>query len=126
LSNLRIPLHYAGAIIGPIVAAALVFGSAVAAPTAPSPSPSPVTTLIEDYAYKPPSITIHPGTTVVWTNKDDDPHTVTADDKLFDSKGLCQGDTYHFTFEKPGRYTYHCAAHPFMKGVIIVTEGDGK
>ena len=76
---------------------------------------------ISDYAFKPATITVEPGTRVVWTQKDDDPHTVTADDGTFDSKGLGQGDTYGRVFAKPGRYPYHCSAHPFMKGVVIVS-----
>jgi len=80
---------------------------------------------IQDYAFKDPTITIVAGTRVLWTNKDDDPHTVTADDGSFDSKGLGQGDTFSHVFAKPGRYPYHCAAHPFMKGVVIVTQESG-
>lgn len=77
---------------------------------------------IDNYAFKAPVVTVAPGTTVVWKNADDDPHTVTADDGLFDSKGLGQGDTFKYTFAKPGRYPYHCSAHPFMKGTIVVKE----
>jgi plastocyanin len=46
---------------------------------------------------------------------------VTADDGSFDSKGLGQGDTFSEVFSSPGRHPYHCAAHPFMKGVVIVS-----
>jgi plastocyanin len=77
---------------------------------------------ISDYAYHKPVITVAAGTTLTFTNHDDDPHTVTADDKSFDSKGLGNGDTWTHTFTKPGTYSYHCSAHPFMKGTIIVTE----
>ena len=80
------------------------------------------TVQIADYAFKQPTITVAAGTEISWTNHDDDPHTVTADDKSFDSKGLGNGDTWSHTFTKPGKYTYHCSAHPFMKGTVIVTE----
>ena len=82
--------------------------------------------MIEDYAFKPATITVVAGTTVAWTQKDDDPHTVTADDGSFDSKGLGQGDTFQRKFVTAGRYPYHCSAHPFMKGVVIVTKGDAQ
>ena len=82
--------------------------------------------MIEDYAFKPATITVAAGTSVSWTQKDDDPHTVTADDGSFDSKGLGQGDTFAHTFVAAGRYPYHCSAHPFMKGVVIVTKGDAR
>ena len=58
---------------------------------------------IKDYAFQKPAITVTAGTTVTWTNRDDDPHTVTADDKSFDSKGLGNGDHWSHTFTKPGR-----------------------
>jgi plastocyanin len=77
---------------------------------------------IKDYAFQKPVMTVVAGATLTWTNHDDDPHTVTADNKSFDSKGLGNGDTWTHTFNKPGRYSYHCSAHPFMKGTIIVTE----
>ncbi len=76
---------------------------------------------IENYAFHQPSVTIVAGTTVTWTNGDDDPHTVVADDKSFASDGLGQGDTWSHTFLKPGTYHYHCSVHPFMKGTVIVT-----
>jgi len=98
--------------------------AATLATAAPATAPSQAV-LIQDYAFKAPTITVVVGTRVEWTNKDDDPHTVTADDGSFDSKGLGQGDTYSHVFTKPGRYPYHCAAHPFMKGVVIVTQEAG-
>ena len=58
---------------------------------------------------------------MTWTNSDDDPHTVVADDKSFDSMGLGQGDAWSHTFTKPGTYRYHCGVHPFMKGTVVVT-----
>jgi len=76
---------------------------------------------IKDYAFQKPSITVVAGSTVTWTNSDDDPHTVVADDKSFDSMGLGQGDVWSHTFAKPGTYHYHCGVHPFMKGTVVVT-----
>lgn len=94
--------------------------SAVAAVLVAATAPAHVA--IDNYAFKTPTLTVPPGTTVEWKNGDDDPHTVTADDGSFDSKGLGNGDTYKHAFTKPGRYAYHCSLHPFMKGVVIVTE----
>ena len=75
---------------------------------------------IDNYAFKAPTVKIATGTAVVWKNMDDDPHTVTADDDSFDSKGLGQGDTYRHVFTKAGTYPYHCSAHPYMKGTVVV------
>lgn len=110
-------------IIASISSAAVVLAGlgTLASASASSAQPAIKAVAISDYSFKPATITIAPGTRVVWTQKDDDPHTVTADDGSFDSKGLGQGDTYAHVFAKAGRYPYHCSAHPFMKGVVIVT-----
>lgn len=85
------------------------------------PTPQPTVT-IENYAFNAPTITVAAGSTVVWKNLDDDPHTVTALDGSFDSHGLAQGDTFSYRFTKPGKYNYYCKVHPMMRGTIIVTE----
>ena len=108
-----------------LAAAILLFSGvafAVAAQTGSAASDTSVS--IDNYAFKAPTVTIAVGTAVVWTNKDDDPHTVTADDGSFDSKGLGQGDTYKHVFTKAGTYPYHCSAHPYMKGTVIVQGGN--
>ena len=72
--------------------------------------------------YSPEIITVVIGVnnTVVWTNDDDVPHTVTASNKLFDSGNMNQGDTFSYEFTTPGVYTYACSYHPWMKGTVIV------
>ena len=102
-----------------ILIAALVFSSVAASPP---PDPESRSAAIDNYAFKPPTITVCAGHAVTWTNKDDDPHTVTATDGAFDSKGLGQGDTFKRTFDKAGTYAYFCKAHPYMKGTVIVKE----
>jgi plastocyanin len=92
------------------------------AQSTPGPSATDTNVSIDNYAFKAPSVTITAGSAVVWKNADDDPHTVTADDGSFDSKGLGQGDTYRHVFAKAGTYPYHCSAHPYMKGVVVVVE----
>jgi plastocyanin len=57
---------------------------------------------------------------VRWTNHDDIPHTVVADDKTFKSKALDTDDAFSFTFTKPGTYNYFCSLHPKMTGKIVV------
>ena len=75
---------------------------------------------LQPYAFSPASITVAPGTTVVWTNETNAPHTVTADDGSWGSDVLNQGDTYSYTFQTPGVYAYQCAIHSFMHGTVIV------
>jgi plastocyanin len=96
--------------------------AANAAPTpAPSELPADAVVHIKDFAYKPPTVTIHTGQTVLFVNDDSDAHTVTADDKSFDSGGLDTNERWRHTFTKPGKYAYFCALHPYMKAVVVVT-----
>ena len=73
---------------------------------------------IKSLEYSPSSVTIKAGETVVWTNKDDRDHTVTAKD--FTSGTISVGDTYEHKFEKAGTYAYSCKYHPRMKGTVVV------
>jgi plastocyanin len=75
---------------------------------------------IKLFAFAPQVLTVAPGTTVTWTNADEDPHTVTANDKSFHSVALDTGNKYSFTFTRPGEYAYFCSLHPHMTGKIIV------
>jgi plastocyanin len=78
--------------------------------------------VIDNFAFKPATLTIPVGGTVTWVNQDDVPHTATASVKprAFDSGSLDTDQQYSFTFKTPGRYEYFCAVHPHMTGVIIV------
>jgi plastocyanin len=100
---------------------------AAAAPARqPSASPRqtaarrPVTVVLRNTTFVPGRVQITAGTTVIWRNDDQLIHTVTANDKSFDSGLLQPGKTYSRTFDKPGEYPYYCLPHPFMKGVVVV------
>jgi len=45
---------------------------------------------------------------------------VAADKTTFRSKPLESGDSFAFTFSKPGTYPYFCSIHPHMTGKIVV------
>ena len=81
---------------------------------------------VADFAYKPATLHIHTGQTVLFVNDDDEAHTVTASDKSFDSGGLDTHESWRHTFTKPGTYRYFCALHPFMKAVVIVEDDHSK
>ncbi len=65
-------------------------------------------------------IEIPAGTTVTWTNNDPLVHTVTADDKSWDSGAIEPGKTWSHTFTQAGEFAFHCTPHPFMKAVVVV------
>ena len=75
---------------------------------------------IKNIAFKPTTVTIKAGQSVVWTNNDDRDHTVEADDGSFKSGKLGTGETYAHAFPKKGKFSYSCSYHPRMKGVVVV------
>ena len=77
---------------------------------------------IDNFTFAPATITVPAGTRVVWTNRDDIPHTVTSadDPKVMKSKPLDTDDSFAFTFAHPGTYRYFCSLHPHMEGSVIV------
>jgi len=90
-------------------------------PVQATPVENPVTVNIQDDAFDPATTSIAPGTTVTWVNNDDEAHTVTADDGLFDSGRLEPGDSYSVWFDGSGTVAYHCEPHPHMTGSIEVS-----
>jgi amicyanin len=70
-------------------------------------------------------ITVVPGTTVTWVNKEDMPHTVVNVNKGFRSKTLVKDAQFSFTFTTAGDYDYLCSIHPNMKGKVIVKPDAG-
>jgi len=73
---------------------------------------------IQDGYFEPADIVVAPGTTVWWVNEGVYPHSVTADDGLFDSGPLYLGESFWVTFEGQGAVTYHCS--PEMAGSVTV------
>lgn len=75
---------------------------------------------VERHSYSPPEVHAFPGQEVLWIFRDSEAHTVTAENKSFDSGKVTQGE-FRLVFDRPGTYTYHCAIHPAeMRGRVIV------
>ena len=94
---------------------------------------------IKDSAYARPNVLVTKGTKITWTNQDSVAHNVmkehddgdeahkapSADevrDDVFSGPLLAKGEHYSFTFNKVGSYPYHCAPHPLMQALVVVTE----
>jgi plastocyanin len=77
---------------------------------------------IQNFAFSPATVTVKVGTTITWTNRDQDAHTVTATKRSFHSATLNTGDTFRHTFTTPGTYQYLCTIHPFMTATVVVTK----
>lgn len=85
--------------------------------------------------FEPQIITVVIGinNTVRWINQDSVPSSVMADsDPDFinattapsgnptEESFLLPGESFQYTFTKPGEYGYHSVPHPYMKGTVIV------
>jgi plastocyanin len=79
-----------------------------------------VTVELNGYKFVPDAVTVKVGTKVTWINKDNAPHTITADDGSFDSSSFGKGQSWSRTFDVTGTFTYHCSIHSSMKGTIKV------
>ena len=80
-----------------------------------------VAVAIKDIVFNPVSVEVSAGTTVTWTNEDPVPHTVTGkDNKAIKSGVMNEGDTYSFTFDTLGTYSYYCAFHAGMTATVVV------
>ena len=80
---------------------------------------------IKNFAFVPPKLNVSAGTVVRFVNDDGEAHTVTAEDKTFDSTGIDGGEAWTYRFAKPGKFAYFCALHPYMKGTIVVAPAGG-
>ena len=76
--------------------------------------------LVKEFMFNPTPLTIKAGSTVTWTNMDDEPHTAVSDTGLFKSGGMDTNESFSFKFDKPGTYHYTCTIHPRMVGAIVV------
>lgn len=90
------------------------------ATSAPVVSGSEVKVDISGFAFNPSTITIKVGQTVTWTNNDSVSHNVLADDGSFSSNTLETGDSFSYTFNSAGTFTYKCGFHANMVGTVIV------
>lgn len=73
---------------------------------------------IDGFKFDPAIVTIKPGTTVIWKNKDSASHTAKFAD--WESEELFQDDTAQRKFSTKGTYDYTCGLHPSMKGSVVV------
>ena len=83
-----------------------------------------------DTDFMPVTITVGVGTSVVWNQVGDQPHSVTAAGGSFDSNPDCgplesdrclgQGDGFQFKFDEPGEFVYYCRVHGLPDGTGMV------
>lgn len=94
--------------------------AAAGSPSIAAAPGTPTNVMARDFMFAPTSLTVSAGSTVTWTNQDDEPHTVVSDTGLFRSAAMDTKESFAFRFDKPGTYHYACSIHPRMVGTIVV------
>lgn len=88
--------------------------------------------------YDPSVISVNIGDTITWINNDKEGHTVTSGessgrfgwmnkdfgtpDGIFTSGRFMPNESWSYTFEKSGSFSYYCTIHPWMEGMVTVKE----
>ena len=101
------------------------FSERVAGPGGPSAQElcngtQPNVVRIRNYAFGPAELRVPRGTTVTWANCDNDTHTSTSDNGVWDSGAMTPITKYERRFDTPGTFPYHCNPHPGMQARIVV------
>ncbi len=98
-------------------------------PIRPTPTPKPPVTIVitiqnsTDNAFKPKTVTVPRGSTIIFKNISSIQHTATETNgpTTFDTGNINPGaQSIPFKLTKPGTYEYDCTYHPNMVGTIIV------
>ena len=79
-----------------------------------------VTVTIENGKFNPESTTINKGDSVVWLNKDGSTHHISSQVAGLESADLTNNQTYSYTFNTVGTFSYSDKIKTAMKGTIIV------
>jgi plastocyanin len=79
---------------------------------------------IRDDSFVPANAVVAAGTTVWWVNEGENPHSVIADNGLFDSGVLYPGQYYWVTFDGQGTVTYHSSPEETAGSVTVGVRGD--
>jgi plastocyanin len=78
------------------------------------------TVQITKSGFTPTNTSVNIGDTVSWHNADTADHQVVANDGSFASPVLHGGESFSFTFQKDGRFTYRDATAPSHRGSVTV------
>jgi plastocyanin len=113
---MRVSSTSCGFLVCAVIALGLLVNSM--APRAAAPPTHTVT--IDAMRFQPENLTVKPGDSVVWVNRDPFPHTVTATAGTFDSKEIAAGESWTLTSAREGDFAYTCILHPTMKGAVRV------
>lgn len=75
---------------------------------------------IKQLQFRPAKLTVSPGDTVTWLNRDIVPHTTTAIDADWDSGELTNEKSWRWIAHTGSSTEYFCKYHPTMRGTLVV------
>jgi plastocyanin len=85
-----------------------------------TPKPTTYHVSIENMQFQPDVVSAARGDSIVWTNKDLFPHTVTSKSGAFDSHEIKPGESWTYRAAKAGESGYVCSLHPTMQALLRV------
>jgi plastocyanin len=98
-----------------------IFGAGLLASAfAGASEPAALAIKMQMESFVPAKVSAPAGTQVTWTNTDSVPHSVTADDKRFDSGPILPGKSFEWTVTGSGAVAYHCIFHPSMTATLTI------
>ena len=110
-------------VVGVVLLAWVLFSHAGSRANSSAETPS-AAVLIGDDSFTPRTIKVKKGDAVTWTNQATSLHQIVGDQSVLSmdsQESLAQGDTYTYTFDKAGTYTYHDPLNPLkLKGTVVV------
>ena len=83
-------------------------------------APRTHTVEIRGMEFHPAELTVAPGDTIVWINRDIVPHTATA--TAWGTDVLSQGQSGSIVARRAGTIRYVCNLHPTMHGTLLVRD----
>lgn len=90
--------------------------------TIAEPLSGTVAVTMTGFAFSPKTFVVKKGTVLEVKNDDSASHSLTADDNSFDTGLFGKGQSKTLTMATVGSFSFHCIAHPGMKGTITVVE----
>lgn len=107
----------------PAVVATTTTAAVQATTTTRAPSPPFVVRIQSDSSgnhFAPSQASVARGTIVRFTNVDESPRSVEADDGSFSSPSIPPGGTFDYVAATPGRFPYHDGTRPYAVATLIV------
>ena len=79
---------------------------------------------IINFRFSPEEVTVAPGDTVTWINRDIVPHTATSRDGDWDSETVEAEGQWRMTIREGQNEDYYCRFHPSMVGRLRIVASD--